>query len=226
MAKQPLAAKRNSRVKRAGRWLRDRVWASLDPPPNLDSNVQQSGLEINADEEVVRAMYERLSAELEAEDERKRSVETKLIAAGSVASIAVTIMGSVATFLTSELLWVGIAMAYAALQFLRATLAVISGLSRKSYSGPTTSAILSAGTEGLVGYLREASIDHVKRLVQHRETTNENVSQLALAHTSIKNALVALVVALVVALLILSGLIDLVWNATTAVWLCIWRQLA
>ena len=31
---------------------------------------------------------------------------------------------------------------------------------------------------------------------QHRETTNENVSQLALAHESIKNAVTAIVIAL------------------------------
>ena len=220
MASQHLAAARDSRVKRIGRWLRDRGWATLDPPStNLADDVEQPKPEINADadENVVRTVYERLSAELETEAERRRAVEIKLIAAGSVAPIAVTIMVAIATFLSpgrlqesvSESVVITFVAFYAALQFLRATLAAINGLSRKSYTMPTASAILPASTEELVGYLRNACNDHVRRLEQHRETTNENVSQLALAHESIRNA----VTAIVIALLILFGLI--VWESLT-----------
>ena len=214
MAPQHLAAARDSCVKWVGRWLRDGVWPTLDPPStNLADDVEQPKPEIDADadEDVVRTVYERLCAELETEAERRRAVENKLIAAGSVAPIAVTIMVAVATFLSrgrlqesvSESAVITFVAFYAALQFLRATLAAINGLSRKSYNVPTVSEILPASTEALVGYLRNACNDHVRRLEQHRETTNENVSQLALAHKSIKNA----VTAIVIALLILVGLI-------------------
>lgn len=220
MAPQQLAAARDSRVKRVGRWLRDRVWATLDPPStNLGHDVEQPKPDINAnaDRDVVRTVYERLSAELETEAERRRAVESKLLAAGSVAPIAVTIMIAVATVLSSgrlqefvlESVVITFVAFYAALQFLRATLAAINGLSIKSYTVPTVSAILLASKEELVGYLRSASNDHVRRLEQHREMTNEKVSQLALAHESIKNA----VTAIVIALLILFGLI--VWELLT-----------
>ena len=206
MAPKPLAATPDSRLKRSVLWLKDRLWATLDPlPPSLDRNADQPRLEINADAKVLRAVYERLSAELEVEADRKRTVVSKLIAAGSVASIAVTIMVAVATSMPSGL---QVLMAYAAVQFLRATLAAINGLSRRSYIVPTRSDLLPDGTKGLVGYLRNACNDHVLRLEQHRETTNENVSQLALAHASINNALFALVFALVIPLGL--RLIDLV----------------
>ena len=218
MAPQPLAAAHDSRVKQVGRWLRDGVWATLDPPSmNLAGDAEQAKPEIyaDADGDIVRTVYERLSAELEIEAERRRAVEIKLIATGSVAPIAVTIMVAVATFLSPGRLQasvpVGVVITlvafYAALQFLRATLAAINGLSRKSYTVPTVSAILSASPETLVEYLRNASNDHVRRLEQHRETTNERVSQLALAHKSIRNAMTALAISL----LILSGLI--VWKS-------------
>ena len=103
MAPQRLAAARDSSMKRVGRWLRDRVWATLDPPStNLADDVEQPKPEINADadEEIVRTVYERLYAELQTEAERRRAVESKLIAAGSVAPIAVTIMVAVATFVS------------------------------------------------------------------------------------------------------------------------------
>ena len=79
--------------------------------------------------------------------------------------------------------------------------------------------ILPARTEEVVEYLCNASNDHMRRLEQHRETTNENVNQLALARTSNKDALAALVIAL----LILSGLIGLIRNAIGGVWLWIWQ---
>ena len=92
---------------------------------------------------------------------------------------------------------------YVALQFLRAMTAAICGLSRRSYAVPNISEIMPAGTEGLSEYLRNASNDLARRIEQHRDTTNEIVSQLAIAHKSIRNA----VTALVVELLILFGLI-------------------
>ena len=221
---QPLVAARDSRVKRVVCWLRDRVWPTLDPPSTNQAEQPSPTIKADADEHVMRAVYERLSAELEVEAERRRAVETKLVAAGSVASIAVTIMVAVATSTgqLQEFVLESIVLTYAALQFLHATWTAVSGLSRKGYTIPTVSAILPASTEGLVEYLRNASNDHIRRLEQYRETTNENVSQLALAHTSIKNALAALVIAL----LISSGVIGLIQNAIGGVGLWIWQQLA
>ena len=222
MAQQPLSTKQNSRLKRFILWLKDRIWPTLDPlPPKHNGNADQPQLEINTKPEVVRVVYERLLAELKVEADRKRTVENKLVAAGSVSLIAVTIMVAVATSLPSGL---QVLVAYAALQFLRATWATISGLSRKSYSVPTRSDLLPEGTEGLDRYLLNACNYHLRRLEQHRETTNEDVSQLALAHASIQNALFVLILAILIPL----GLrfIGLVWDPTGCAWLWIWRQFA
>ena len=212
MAPQLLAAV--LRPKQFLRCLLDLVWPTLDSPSRSLLGADEPRLEIKADahDDVLREVYGRLSAELEVEAERRRAVETKLLAVGSVAPIAVTIIVAAVSFLSSGRLQdfvpasvvVILAMAvYVALQFLRAMLAAISGLSRKAYTGPTISEIVRAGTEGWSGYLRNASHDVARRIVQHREMTNDKVSQLALAHRAIKNA----VVALVFDLLILAGLI-------------------
>ena len=199
-----------SRTKQVSHWLRDLVWATLDPPPrNLLGDTDELRPEINADahDDVVREVYGRLSAELEIEAERRRAVETKLLAVGSVAPIAVTIMVAAISFLSSgrlrdfvpeSVLVVLIIAVYVALQFLRAMLAAICGLSRRGYSGPQISEIVRAGTVEPSGYLRNASNDVARRIEQHRETTNEKVSQLAVAHFAIRNAVVALVVELVI----------------------------
>ena len=215
MAPQLLGTVRDSRAQQVRRWIRDGVWATLDPPlRNLPNDAEKPKPEINADanDDVVREVYGRLSAELETEAERRRAVETKLLSIGSVAPIAITIMVAAASFLSSGRLrdvvpasvFVILFMAfYVALQFLRAMTAAICGLSRRSYAVPNISEIMPAGTEGLSEYLRNASNDLARRIEQHRDTTNEIVSQLAIAHKSIRNA----VTALVVELLILFGLI-------------------
>ena len=215
MAPQLLAAVPASRARQVGRWFRDLVWATLDRPSrNLLRDAETPKPEINADahDDVVPEVYGRLSAELETEAERRRAVETKLLAVGSVAPIAVTIMVAAASVLSSGRLpdfvpvsvFVILFVAfYVAMQFLRAMLAAICGLSRMAYYGPNISEIVRAGTKGRSEYLRNASNDLARRIEQHRETTNEKVSQLAVAHKAMRNA----VTVLVAALLILAGLI-------------------
>ena len=222
-----LAAVRDSRAKQVGRWLRDRVYPTLDPPArNLLGDAEKPKREINADanDDVVREVYGHLSAELESETERRRAVETKLLAIGSVAPIAVTIMVAAASFLSSgrlrDLVPVSVivisVMVYVALQFLCAMRAAICGLSRKNYDVPHISDIVPNSTERLSWYLRNASNNMARRIEQHRETTNTKVSQLAVAHQAMRNAVTALVVALFI-FLIPVGLIvwELVWDSLT-----------
>ena len=215
MALRFLAAIRESRLEQIRRWIRDRLWATLDAPSPRSAGCTETPrpeIDSDANEDVVRAVYARLCAEMEAEAERRRAVETKLLATGTVAPVAVTIMVAAASLLTSgrlrdfvpvSVIVILVAAFYVTLQFLRAMFASLSGLSRKGYDVPTMSAVLSTDTRELRLYLRDASYDLACRIEQHRETTNEKVSQLALAHVSTKNA----VAALVIELLVLFGLI-------------------
>ena len=114
--------------------------------------------------------------------------------------------GRLRDFAPVSVIAISVGASYVALQFLRALLAAICGVTRRSYATPTVSEILSADTESLSGYLRRASQDLARRIEQHREATDKVVSQLALAHVSIRNA----VIALVVELFVLTGLI--VWE--------------
>ena len=216
-----VAGSQQSRWSVVGRWLRDRVWATLDPPvENSRCNAGELRQEVKEDasDEVVREVYRQLTVELEAEGERRRAVEAKLLAVGAVAPVAVTIMVAAASFLSSGRLGdfvplsvvVIVVMAfYVALQFLRATQTAIEGLKRRAYSVPRISEIVPNGGEGVSGYLRRACNDLTGRIEQHRETTNEKVSELAVAHQSMRNAVTALVVELVV----LAGLV--VWESLT-----------
>ena len=201
-----MAVVRDSRTKRVGRWLRDWIWATLDAPSrNLLNSSEEPTLLKDTNDDVLQKVYGRLSAELEAETERRRAVEAKLLAVGSVAPIAVTIMVAAVSFLSSGRLpdFVPVSVIiilgmgfYVALQFLRAMLAAIWGLSRMKYAVPRVSEVLPDGTEELSAYLHRASKDLVGRIEQHRETMNVKVDQLALAHKSMRNAVTALVIGL------------------------------
>lgn len=195
------------------------MWATLDPVVGDRSGDAGDGNpEVNEDcsDEVVREVYKRLAVELDTEGERRRAVEAKLLAVGAVAPVAVTIMVAAASFLSSgrleDFVPVSVvvisAMAfYVALQFLRAMQAAIGGLTRRAYAVPRVSEMVPTAEEGVGGYLRRACNDLAGRIEQHRETTNEKVSQLAVAHQSMRNA----VTGLVVELFVLMGLI--VWES-------------
>ena len=214
-------AKDVGNAKRVARWIRDRFWATLDPPAeDLSGDPEQPRCEIspNTDYDVLREVYARLTAELENEGERRRAVESKLLSIASGAPIAVSIMVAAASFLSSgrlpdfasgSVIAISFVALYVALQFLRALLAATRGVTRRSYATTSVSEIMPADTEGRNAYLCNASQGLARRIVQHREATNGMVSQLAVAHESIKNA----VFGLVVELFILSGVI--VWESLT-----------
>ena len=218
----PVDAVRDSRAKRRVRQIWDWVWPTLDRSSgNTRSECEKLDLEVKVDarSEVVREVYGRLSAEFEAETERRRGVETKLLAIGSVAPIAVTIMVAAVSFLSSgrvrdfvpvSVIVISIMAFYVALQFLCAMLAAIGGVSRKKYNVSNISEIMPNGEEDLNGYLRKTCGELAQRIEQHREMTNTKVSQLAVAHQAMRNA----VRALVVGLLILVGVI--VWETCCA----------
>ena len=201
---------RESRVKRLLRWMRDRVWPMLDPPSGETSEKSaEPNLEpgLGVPEDVVRDVFARLSAELEAEADRRRAVENKLLAVGAVAPIAVTIMVAVVSFLSSgrardfvpvSVLVMSVMAFYVALQLLRAMLAAIGGLQRMPYQASLVSDIIPVEVEDRSTYLRRACRDVVQKLEQHRAMNDEKVSQLAVAHESMTNAGVALVLGLVV----------------------------
>ena len=206
----PVDAVRGSRAKGCALTVCDWVWPTLRwPSGNLrgDCETLNPEIKVDATDDVVREVYARLSAELEDESERRRAVENKLLASGSVAPIAVTIMAAAVTFLSSgrlrefvpvSVIVVSVMASYVAVQFLCAMLAAIRGLSRMPYDVSSIPEIMSHGAEDLNGYLRQASSGLARRIAQHRKTTNMKVSHLAVAHQSMRNAVIGLVGGLVI----------------------------
>ena len=204
----PVDAVRESRAKRWLRNIRDCVWPMLDRPSgNLRDVCDKPNLDLGVDarDDVVPEVYARLSAEFEIETDRRRAVENKLVAVGAAAPIAVTIMVTAVSFLSSgrvrdlvpvSVIAISVMAFYVALQFLRAMLAAICGLSRKPYKVSMVSEIIPARAEDRSAYLRKGCSDFVRKIEQHREMNNVNVSQLALAHVSMRNAAWALVLGL------------------------------
>jgi hypothetical protein len=156
------------------------------------------------DEATLQFLHDERRQELAAEVERLRIVESKLTTTASVATIPITLLLGVVTFLSSGraqeftpfsvIVLSGCAF-YVAVQFLRAVLAAIRGLSRTNYPAPfaTERVLPRASAEA---YWRDACEALANNIHAYQERTNAKVDQLELAHTSIINAVVALIAAI------------------------------
>ena len=188
-------------------WVLDRFWPVLDgvrqPPERPHLTVDASV----KDESVLRYAYQRLREELLAEADRLKTVDSKLLALGAVLPPCITIMLGLVTFLTSgrvqqfteaSVVVVAVAAFYICLQFLRALIASVQGLARRDYLDGIAQAILPKTAQSPTDYLREACETLGQQVVQHREATNDKVSELAIAHVSLTNAACGLLVAVVI----------------------------
>jgi len=94
--------------------------------------------------------------------------------------------------------------AYIALQFLRASLAAINGLGRKSYSHIEAKEIAPRPKEKKEAYLQRACTQMAQVLAFNREVINKKVDQLELGHEAIKNAVWGPLLLLLVILVIVA----------------------
>jgi hypothetical protein len=195
-------------------WLRDRAWPTLVAHPKVSGTPAIEwpsviGAEIGA----LEASYNSLKDELNAEDDRFKIVESKLLSVSAFVPVAMTITVAIVTFITSgrvsqftrtSILTVGIVGGYVALQFLRSALAAVNGLGRRSFGRIEVKDIVPRPNENKEQYLQRACAQMTNILSGNRDRINEKVSQLALAHESIKNALWGLLAVLLVTLVIVA----------------------
>lgn len=186
-------------------WLKDRFWPSLDGPTGQPESVpgeffpiQQTG---NAADEIL-AEIERAET---SENNREKTADQKLQAMLQFASVAVTVLLTVAAlfleqkyrFLTPIAVTVILCTAaYVSLQCLRAALAAIRGLERRSFKRPNLDQLGWQGGDDLHAYQHRVAIIRAHCLAQNRETVNEKVSWMAVGHVALKNALVVLMTAI------------------------------
>lgn len=194
--------------------LLDWVWPTLVTPPKKDDVAAfEWPIDKSADAGTLEAAYSLLKDELKSEDDRAKIIESKLLSISSLIPIAMTVTVALVTFLTSgrvseftllSILIVGTVGAYVALQFLRASLAAITGLGRKSYAHIKVEEIAPQPGEKKEAYLQRICALMTQTIAFNREVINEKVGQLALGHEAIKNAVRGLLLLLLVILVIVA----------------------
>lgn len=158
--------------------------------------------------EVAPEVRSRLEAAVEADVDRMKSIDAKLMAVCSVAPICATLLVAIVSFLTtqrpgtftpSSVLGVVALVSFIIIQFIRALLAAIQGLQRRGFLVPTSSSLWAQiDGESVDAYTLRACNDLADRLHVNRETTNEKVSYMALAHRAYLNAVVGMLLAVIV----------------------------
>lgn len=192
-------------------WLRDRVVPTLVLAPPKEAPVEPAWpAERSYQPETLEAAYEALKEELRAQDDRAKTVETRLLSVSSLAPVSMTIMVAVVTFLTSEkareftwgsVLVMGLVGSYVALQFLVALLAAVNGLGRRSFSHLSIKDIVPQPNEAKDAYLRRTCAELAEMILQNSVAVDDKVGQLARAHEAIKNAVWGLLLILITILL-------------------------
>ncbi|HEX8459359.1 MAG TPA: hypothetical protein VF656_18850 [Pyrinomonadaceae bacterium] len=192
--------------------LLDLVWPTLVGQPRTEEIVAFEWPDNKpANDETLEAAYNLLKDEMKSEDDRAKIIESKLLSLSSLIPVTMTVTVAIVTFLTGgrvskftlpSILTVGAIGAYISLQFLRAALAAVSGLGRKSYKHIQVEEIAPKGDEKKGAYLQRMCSQMVQILAFNREVINKKVDQLALGHEAVKNSVWGLLFLLLVILVI------------------------
>jgi hypothetical protein len=163
--------------------------------------------------DVLESAREALKEEHEAEVDRIRVVETKLLGITSLAPVAMAVVvagftvlanGSIQSFTRASVVLIGLVEGYVCLQLLRAVLGAISGLKRRSFSGMSLEDLYPKPNETKEQYLRRGCEETASIIRQNRAEIDAKVTWLDVAHTSIRNAVAGLLV-LVLLLILLAA---------------------
>jgi hypothetical protein len=183
-------------------WLNkvvDWVWPRLTgkPEPSPDEQLMITATDETMLDEIENAVERRTSQV----DERLRTVETKLVALltlTSVLSAAVTAGFAAASTMQIQKgfplipVWFTLVLVfYIALNLLRSLWATVAGLMRRGYKQLTCEDIIPKDKEDKIRYkarLLNQRLNHVK---WNDWVVNQKVSEMAVAHTALRNALVA-----------------------------------
>lgn len=193
-------------------WLRDRIRPTLVPAPRKETAGEPAWPAASAcPMETLEVAYDALKDELKAQEERAKTVETRLLSISSLAPVSMTIIVAVITFLTGDrareftegsILVVGLIGSYVAFQFLLALLAAVNGLGRRSFTHVAIKDVVPQRDETKDAYLRRACAELMEVILHNRAVVDEKVSQLALGHEAVKNAVWGLLLILLTILII------------------------
>jgi hypothetical protein len=199
--------KQLTRSQRLGEFVVDIIWARAprrSPAPPLEPAWPDS-LAFKA--ETLDAAYESLKQEHQAETDRIRTVETKLLGISGLAPVAMAVIVAAFTVLANRslqaftrisVLLVGIVGGYISLQLLRAILAAIAGLKRRSFVGLSLKDIYPLPNEIKDSYIRRSCGELAEVIRRNRAEIDAKVTWLDVAHTAIRNAVVGLLILVMV----------------------------
>ena len=189
-------------------WIWPHLTGDTETAPEDHDNFSTKHTEL-LDE--VNSIFSSLLAQAE---ERVRSVESKLVALltlTSVLSVAVTASLAAATTLGTVAedarIFAGIAVAlvfYVAVQLLRSLWSAVAGLMRRSYRQLSPEDMIPEDGETSEAYrtrLRNLQVNYMRF---NEWVVDEKVSEMAVAHVALRNALTATFALIVLALLIAS----------------------
>ena len=205
-------AKRISREQKFYHWIPDWIWPHLtgdqEPAPNDQDYFHTTHIALL--DQVNRI----LSARLAQVEKRVQSVESKLVALltlTSVLSVAVTASLAAATTLgkveedATIFAWVAVVLVfYVAVQILRSLWSTVSGLIRRSYRQLSPEAMIPEDSETDDTYQIRIMNLEVNNMRFNEWVVDKKVSEMAVAHVALKNALTATFALIALALVIAS----------------------
>jgi len=193
----------------------DLIWPRVSRPLAVSPAEAKWPTSVRLNGETIESAYTMLRQEYDAETDRIRTVETKLLGVSSLAPVAMAIIVASLTALTTRNLQaftrvsvfvVGVVGGYVSLQFLRAIQAAIAGLSRRSFFAISLKDLYPLANETKEDYLTRNCLELADVIRCNRAEIDAKVTCLALAHTAIRNAVF--------------GLLFLV---LVIVWLAVWQ---
>lgn len=180
--------------------LRDWFYPMVEPLSQEEEDRQQSRqqeqlqlVEAHTDPEALAKGYAEFCEE---ETERLKSVEGRLGGVLGLTSITSSLLiGGIFAIMNGGLsdssrgvrLFACVTLLYLSLQIISSTLAAIRGLKRASWISASIDDYIGSSTVGPSEQHRQTALRSCKRLLQMEENINKKVTQMAVAHTAIRN---------------------------------------
>jgi hypothetical protein len=202
------------------KWLEfliDAIWPSLVRRKSPPSDVE---LPIVDNDEVLDAVDRFVRERTDVENHRFESIHGRLVPLLALASVIGTLLtagiplaitGRIKGLDDLELILILIPLAYLGLELLRCLTATLAGLSRRTYMGLSTNALIPAGTETAPSYRHRIVKEQFACLQHNIRVNDEALNQMALAHTALRNVLWG-IAALAIAGTIVAGMER--WNGS------------
>jgi hypothetical protein len=196
-----------TRIRRTIDFIIDLIWPRVSGPLAVSPTEAAWPESAALKADTIESAYGLLKQEYEAETDRIRTVETKLLGISSLAPVAMAVIVAAFTVLTNRslqaftrtsVLMVGIVGGYISLQFLRAIQAAVAGLKRRSFFVVSLKDLYPLPDESRASYLARNCGELAEVIRGNRAEIDAKVTWLAVAHTAIRNAVFGLLLLVLV----------------------------